>query len=489
MSTDRDADYLVGLVRELCKLPHETEWVEFKTNNADPQQIGEYISGLANIAALIGKAHGYLVWGVEDTTHRIVGTTFSPTSTRKGNEALESWLMRLLDPHVELRITQLNVDGKSVVLIEIGAATTRPVRFAGTEYIRVGSYKKSLKDFPEKERALWRVFDRTPFEVGVAVVHASSDEVLRLLDYPAYFELLQKPPPDGHAAILDALRRDNLIAPNVAGAWEITQLGAVALARDLRDFGRLARKGLRVVVYRGVGRVETERAFDELRGYASSFDALVQRVMALLPAVEVIEGGLRRTLTAYPEIAVRELVANALIHQDLSVTGAGPMVEIFDGRIEITNPGEPLVDTDRFLDSPPISRNEGLASLLRRFHICEERGSGIDKVVAATESAQLPPPRFERPPGFTRATLWAARPLSAMDKEERIRACYLHAGLMYLHGAFLTNASVRERFGIAFSNRATASRLIRDALASGLIVPRERDAAPSQMKYLPWWAV
>ena len=489
MNTDRNPIYLESLVRELCKLPHETEWVEFKVNNADPQELGEYLSALANTAVLSGKAFAYVLWGVDDTAHRLVGTTFSPATARKGNEALESWLLRLLQPQVEFRFTELGIDGHRVVLLEIAAATSRPVRFAGTEFIRVGSYKKLLKDFPEKERALWRRFDDAPFEAGVIVAHASGDEVLRLLDYPAYFELLRQPLPDGHAAILDALRRDHLIAANGAGAWDITQLGALTLARDLRSLGRLARKSLRVVVYRGTGRVASEREYEECRGYASAFDAMIRNIMGLLPAAEIIEAGLRRSLTAYPEIAVRELVANALIHQDFTVTGAGPMVEIFEGRVEITNPGEPLVATDRFLDSPPLSRNEGLASLLRRFHICEERGSGIDKVVAATESALLPPPRFERPPGFTRATLWTSRPLTAMDKEERVRACYLHAGLMYLQGSFLTNASIRERFGISFPNRATASRLIRDALGSGLIVPRDRNAAPSQMKYLPWWAV
>ncbi len=115
---------------------------------------------------------------------------------------------------------------------------------------------------------------------------------------------------------------------------------------------------------------------------------------------------------------------------------------------------------------------------MRRFHISEERGSGIDKVVAAIETAQLPPPRFERPPGFTRATLFAFRPLSALDKEERTRACYLHAGLMYLQGGFLTNSSLRERFGISFSNRSMASRIIRNAVASGLVMPQDADAAP-----------
>ena len=99
-------------------------------------------------------------------------------------------------------------------------------------------------------------------------------------------------------------------------------------------------------------------------------------------------------MLAFPEIAIREPVANALIHQDFLATGVIPMVEIFPGRIEITNPGHPLVDTQRFLDSPPRSRNEVLASLMRRFRICEEPGSGIDRVVAEIERYHLPAPLF-----------------------------------------------------------------------------------------------
>lgn len=83
----------------------------------------------------------------------------------------------------------------------------------------------------------------------------------------------------------------------------------------------------------------------------------------------------------YPELSIRELVANALIHQDFSQTGNSVMIEIYSNRLEVTNPGEPLVDTDRFLDTPPKSRNEILASFMRRINICEERGSGIDKIV------------------------------------------------------------------------------------------------------------
>ena len=191
----------------------------------------------------------------------------------------------------------------------------------------------------------------------------------------------------------------------------------------------------------------------------------------------------------FPPLAVRELVANALIHQDFSVTGTSPMVEIFEDRVEITNPGEPLVETARFLDSPPTSRNETLASLMRRLGICEERGSGIDKVVAQVELFQLPAPLFEVPPGFTRVVLFAHRPLSEMDRNDRARACYLHACLKYVQRDYLTNTSLRERFGIEERNKATASRYIKEAVEAGVIAPFDPNAGKRWMKYVPAWAV
>ena len=168
MTSVRSPEYLASLLHELCGLPRETEWVEFKENDAEPQAIGEYISALANASALAGKAFAYLVWGVRDSDHAIVGTTFDPHTTRKGNEELESWLLRLLEPKIDFRFFVFEVNGCRIVLLEIARNVRRPVSFSGQEYIRVGSYKKKLKDFPEKERGLWRIFDQTPFEEGVA---------------------------------------------------------------------------------------------------------------------------------------------------------------------------------------------------------------------------------------------------------------------------------------------------------------------------------
>jgi len=367
--------------------------------------------------------------------------------------------------------------GTGPLLQEIVRATRHPVRFSGHEFIRVGSYKKKLKDFPEKERALWRIFAQTPFEDGIANERASADDVLRLLDYPAYFDLLEQPLPANRAGILAALADDRLIRRNDAGGWDITNLGAILFAKRLDAFHALRRKAVRVIQYRGNGRTETLREQEGGKGYTCGFEGLIGYINGLLPTNEVIGQALRRSVPMFPELAVRELVANALIHQDFFVTGAGPMVEIFEDRIEITNPGEPLVDTQRFVDTPPRSRNEALASLMRRFRICEERGSGIDKVVSEIELFQLPAPLFEKPEGFTRTTMFAHKPLSAMGKMDRVRACYLHACLRYVTREFLTNSSLRQRFGLEPSSSATVSRVIKEAVEAGAIAPCDPDTS------------
>ncbi|MDE2506288.1 MAG: transcriptional regulator, partial [Planctomycetota bacterium] len=197
---------------------------------------------------------------------------------------------------------------------------------------------------------------------------------------------------------------------------------------------------------------------------------------------------LRKNVPMYPEPAVRELIPNALIHQDFSITGTGPMIEIFADRLEVTNPGLPLVRTERFLDTPPRSRNETLASFMRRVGICEERGSGVDKVVAQTELYQLPAPIFEIVEGSTRAVLFAHKPLKDMDRADRSRAWYLHACLRYVERNPMTNSSVRERLGISEPNKSMASRIIADTVRDGFIKPEDPHQGKKYAKYVPFWA-
>lgn len=486
--TSHNQEYLAGLVRELGRLPAETEWVEFKENQDDPPRIGEYISALANGAALAEKEYGYVVWGVADGSHSIVGTNFAPHSRKVGNEPMESWLRRGASPYADFRFYEVAIDGKSIVILEISRAAQYPVAFQGGEFIRIGSVTKKLQGYPEIAERLWRILGQTAFENGIAAERVDSETVLQTLNYPAYFAMLAMPAPNGHAAILEALESDRLIAPCAAGGWNITNMGAVLFARNLADFPGLRRKALRIVQYRGTGKLETLREQVMVEGYAASFQSIVEYIMTIIPANEVIEQALRHSAPMFPELALRELVANALIHQDFLAAGTGPMVELFDDRIEITNPGRPLVAPERFVDHPPQSRNETLAALLRRLGICEERGSGIDKVVAQIEVFQLPAALFEALERATRSTLFAYKSLSAMDKPERVRACYQHACLRYVTNQPMSNTSVRERFGIPRQNAAQASRLLSEAVAAGVIIVRDPESGTRNRTYRPFWA-
>lgn len=479
---------LSSLLTQLRSQSRETEWVEFKQNNIDPEQIGEYVSALSNSAALHRKDAAYIVWGVENETHNVVGTSFKPRQAKKGNEELENWLLRLLSPRVDMKIHEFQENGFDVVIFEIQPSHHTPVAFSGTEFIRVGSLKKKLKEYPEKERALWSFFSETPFEKGVARNSVSSEEVLRLIDYPACFDLLEQPLPDNRTGILERLHREKVIVDRGGDSFDITNLGAILFARNLKQFDRLARKALRVIQYKEKSRVETVREQSGNKGYAVGFEGAIGFLNNLLPQNEQIEQSLRKTVPVYPEIAIRELVANALIHQDFSMTGTGPMVEIFTDRIEVTNPGTPLIDTLRFIDEPPQSRNEDLAALMRRMNICEERGSGVDKVIFYVELFQLPAPEFVVTDNHTKSILFAPRSLNEMDQRDRVRACYQHACLRYVSNEQMTNSSFRDRLGIEQRNYATVSRIIRDTVDEGLVRSVDPKTSKRYMKYVPFWS-
>lgn len=487
MTVVRPVEYWISLVKELCKNSKETEWIEFKRNNARPDEIGEQISALANSASLCGRPNAYLVWGVDDETHTIVGTVFSPSNAKIGNEELENWLLQWIHPKIHFRFFDIMVGTLPIVILEIPKAFQHPVSFKGEEFIRVGSYVKKLKSYPEKERILWRIFDCTPFESHVAAENISTEDVLKFLDYPAYFQLLNQPLPENRDQIIEALKSDAMIANTDNNHWNLLNHGAILFARKLSDFKSIKRKTVRVVQYCDNNRTETIREFECVNGYACGFENLISFINGCIPSNEIIGQALRTNTPMYPPLIIRELVANAIIHQNFFITGAAPLIEIFNDRIEITNPGIPLVDTMRFLDSPPRSRNEVLASFMRRIGFCEERGSGIDKVVLQTELYQLPAPIFEVIGDNTRVILFAQKPMNKMDKGDRVRACYLHACLKYVTHEYMTNTSLRERFGIEPQNSADASRIIKHAQEANLIRIYDPTSSRKYAKYVPFW--
>jgi predicted HTH transcriptional regulator len=481
-----DSQKLSLLVERLLTVPEETSWVEHKKNNGDPHSIGENLSAVANSAALAEQPSGYLIWGIDDTTKGVVGSNFVPSSTRVGNEILENWLLRLLEPRMPLSIYEFKHDGKSMAIIEVAAATHTPVRFKDFEYIRIDSYTKRLVEHPEHERALWAKCARSDFEATPALMDISAEDVLSLLDWAAFLQHKGIKEMPGPEVVLEFLEQETFIATRVAKRYNVTNLGALLYGRDLSKFPLLGRKALRVIQYRSKSRVDSiaERVFDS--GYAISFVAALNFIVNVLPTVEKIVGGVRRDTQVYPEIAVRELLANALIHQDLGLRGAGPMAELFPDRLEISNPGRPLMDVLRLMDHPPQSRNERLAAYMRRLGLCEERGAGIDRVFHAVEQYSLPPADFQNREQNFSAFLFGPRALKALTKTERLWACYWHACLKYVEGDRLTNASLRQRLDI--NSASAASTLIKEAVSRELIKQYDRLSGTRSRSYVPRWA-
>lgn len=478
-------EQLSNLIDELRFLPKETEWVEFKVGNTNNVTLGENISALSNSATLHGKEKAYVVFGIHDDTHEVVGTSFNPQAEKIGNEELENWLATSLDPRINFTLHLCEyVPGTNVVIFEIDAAIGFPVSFKKKVYIRVGSYTKPIADHRGKEKALWSKLDKRTFESGIAKSDLDEEEVLGLLEYTELFKRLDLPIPTSKGAIVRKLVEEELVVDE-KGMLSITNLGAILFAADITQFETVARKALRVIVYKGKDKLVTSHEQKGLKGYAVGVDRIVRYIQNYAGSTEVTVDATRKDVPTYPNRAVREILANALIHQDFSIGGAGPMVEIFEGRMEISNPGIPLIEISRIIDHSPRSRNERLAGLMARMHICEERGSGIDRVVIECELNQLPAPAFSAEDDFMRATLFSARTLRDMTREDKIRATYYHAVIRYITDGYMENNTLRERFGIAKDNYPTASNIIRMTIDAGFIKNRDADSAT---KYVPYWA-
>lgn len=381
-------------------------------------------------------------------------------------------------------------NGNAVLFIRIPESTEKLVHLRGEDIY--SSYKRSagqtVKLSRHEVKQLIAISSGLNFEAQTASSNVNDNDVLKLLDYDSYFSLQEKRLPDTKLSIIETLESDDLIKKATQG-WDILNFGAILFAKDLKVFNELKRKAIRVIVYKETSRINALKEQEGGKGYASGFEGLVSYIMDQLPSNEVIENALRKRVKVYPVKAVREFVANALIHQDFTVTGTGVMIEIFPDRIEITNPGVPLVDINRFIDTAPKSRNESLASLMRRLNICEERGSGIDRAIEAIEAFQLPAPKFIRGDDYTRVTVFAPIPLSKMKIEDRIRACYQHTCLYYVSNQPVNNQSVRKRFNISKNNISFASKIISDTIEAGLIKASDPENSSKKFaSYMPYWA-
>lgn len=457
----------------------------------DKQQIGEYISALGNSALMIHYSEAYLIWGVRDVSKEIVGTDIKPYLEKapKGNMPFTTYLEQFLDPKINLIWEEHSLKDKRVLLLIIDVShVNRPIKFHGQGFIRVGTSKKALAEYPEKERLIWKSFESTRFESQIAKPSVTTEEIFNLLDLKLFSSLMSIPYSD-HEAIIESLINKRLIT-KAGNNYDITNLGAYTFAQNMDIFPTLRKRTIRITKYNGNNKLDNA-TFDEQGrlGIVISFKNIIDNILRFIPYKEEYSNGVRKDVPEFPKIAIRELVANALVHQDFTITGMNPSVEIFDNRLVITNPGIPLIAADRFLDFPPISRNKDLSELMQLFNIVEARGTGIDKVVNSLEQNELPALDIKVQGIFTSITLRKKKRFADMTVTERNQSIYWNACLRYVEDEQISNKSLRDRFKLSTRDSSLISKAISNAVQANLIKPYDPNLSKKFMKYIPYWGV
>jgi predicted HTH transcriptional regulator len=476
----------VALLHRLLQEPREGEWLEFKHNNCDPDLIGRTISACANAAMLADRDRAFIVWGIENRTKKRFGTTVRLGDLKKGGENLTNWLTRMVSPRLMMEFLDFEDQKKSFAIITIEPTYDRPVKFGDKAYVRVGENIRVLDDLPAHERALWLATGRRKFEDAVAMPHQSADEVLKKLNTEIYYSLTDRNTPKNPEEIIRRFLQLKFIQEDMQGCYDILNLGALLFANDIELFPSIAKKSVRVIKYSGKDKSRSEGEIEGKKGYAVGFGGMLKYIVDRLPKEERFEGGARKTVSKYSETAIREIVANALIHQDFTVSGAGPVIEIYQDRIEITNPGNSLIEIDRIINERQ-SRNQKFAAAMREVGLCEERGGGIDNAIIDIEERSLPAPEFFASKDSMRVVMFGPKKFNQLSKQDKVWSCFCHCVVRWVRHDYMSNTSLRERFNLADEDYQLASAVIADARRAGRIIPADPSQGKKNARYVPYW--
>ena len=473
------------ILEELLAKPAETEIVEFKQaqNSFSDNELGEYFSALSNEANLKGEAYAWLIFGVDNNTHELTNTQYKPS-----RPALDEMKKKIGDQTTN-RITfeeihDINYQGKRVVMFQIPAAPQGiPIAYKGHYYGRDGESLVALNlQEIEKIRAQRVVdcFEKRPAKSGL-----TGSEVLNLLNYRKLYELIDRRIPREESVILDLLKEYAYIIEE-NGKWTITNMGAILFANRLADFEELRYREIILRRYEGNNNLIMTNEKRSEAGYAVEFNDLLDWLENNTSKEKIVSARTREI--TYPRVAMREFLANIMVHQDFSIRGMQLTVEIFANRIVFTNPGSLLNDANRLIDLPPHSRNEDLAQAMLQVDLCERRGSGFDRAVAGIEEMYLPPYKVENGSNFTRVNMFPKKAFKDMTPQEKVQACYQHACLLFENGEELNNQSLRERFDLDKNKSSVASRIIAEAVEEGLLKPAdEENEAKKFSTYIPFY--
>ena len=355
---------VVEILNDLCAYDKEREWFEFKENWFEPAELGEYIAALSNSAAMEGRSCGYFVWGVNDATHEIVGTSFDSNRDVK-NEPLKHFLARQLAPDINFLFAEDYIEGKKVVILKIPAAKTVPTAFSKERFIRIGSSKENLRKYPEKESYLFDILRH-----GKPTIENTPSEYQDL----TFDKLLVYYSVKGVQLNPDTYKK-NLSFYTEDGKYNL-------LAQLMSDNSHIP---FRVAIFSGTSKADNMYSVREFGNQCLLYtlDAVLQYgdVLNIIQADErnrIVE---RKEVPLFENAAFREAVINAFVH-NLWVSGNEPMISVFSDRIEIlsrgTIDGEQTIEGFFAGESVPV--NKKLSEIFLQLHISEKTGRGVPKI-------------------------------------------------------------------------------------------------------------
>ena len=296
----------------------EMPWCEFKQNFHSPEELWEDISAIANISRIINRPDWYIIFWIDPNNHTVTWTNFDPQIKKwKWNEDLIPRLNRKLWWFSWFEFFELTFgeENKRVVICIIQSSQLNPTLFWEIAYIRIDTYTKTIKENKRIESLLWDALLNSSFDKDIALSRVHESNIFDLLDWESYCKIMDYEPISKETA-KEKLLQDNLI---IFRDWlyDLTNAVALLFARDLSDFN-LKSKSPRVITYRWNNKLHAINDQKWLKWYAIAFSGLINFVISQIPKMEIIEST-RTNDPIYPKVALREFIANAIIHQEFMI--------------------------------------------------------------------------------------------------------------------------------------------------------------------------
>jgi len=471
------------LKKSLNPIPQELNELDWKISlSENNKRLNEHICAMAN-----HSNGGYFVFGINDngeykglSSEKIREIILKFTDLARGG--IEPKLK--VDHHIE------QIENKNILFLYIKESPKKPVhiRGKGIEYTFIRSGASTRKADETEIAHLILNTKIVTFEEQIAETFEKKEELLEKIDYAKFFSMLEREIPTDNDKIIKELSKHQLVIVE-DDRYFLTNLGVLTIAKNMSDFNSHVNRLVRILRYNDNSNMNANFDKEEEGGFVVNFNNIIKTIMGLLPKNEIIEGGFRKIISLYPEKLIRELVANAIIHQALKLTQQ-IRVEIFLDRIEITNPGG-LPDNlkmDRMIDNS-IIKNKLLAKTMFMMDICETRGSGIDKAFSKVEQAGLSPLEFFNSNSYFKVTISLPKTYAKMTTKEKMEACYQHCALRYMSKKFMTNSSLRERLKISPKNISMVSRLLKKCIENKKIkLTNTTNKTLKNRAYEPYWA-